>query len=769
MSGKENHLLKPLMAIFMSEAAEHIRAMSTGLHELSGELEKAQQAKIIESIFREAHSLKGAAWIVNETEIQALCHTLESVFAAWKNEEKQPTPELLPLLHQAVTGLEHLLTTVGTARTAVDASRVTRFIHQIERLIPVDGLPAEAADSAETAPSTRVAPSASLASTWTSQPVEDRFTLSDTVRISTEKLDSMLSQVEELVHAKLTSGERVAELRAIDAMLATWDKEWVKVRAAIRSLPQLYSPAAGESQPAVADGRLMKFLEFAEWNKSLIEALKSKVMAATRAAERDYYTVGSMMDNLLHDMKQVLMMPFSLLLEVFPRMARTLAQTQGKAVDVTISGADIEIDRRILEEIKDPLIHLLRNCVDHGIEDPVVRTSKQKPPGGIMTIAVTQTRSTKVEIRIADDGVGINLAKLRAAAVRLGLITPAAAAQMPDHEAAALAFHSGLSTNHVATNISGRGLGLAIVREKVERLGGVISLETQEDVGTTFLIVLPLTLATFRGILVRVQEHHFIFPTTHVAEVTRSTKQEIQTVDNRQMIRIHGHLIPLVPLEQILELAPRVDASGDMLLIMVVKLGESELALSVDDIVGEQEVLMKRLGPQLLHVRNIVGAAVLGTGQIVPILSVADLIKSATIVTARPVQNAVMPKRALVKQKSILVVEDSMTSRTQLKNILELANYAVRTTTNGVDALKLLQAEAFDLVVSDVEMPMMNGLELTTKIRADEKLTALPVILVTALDSHADRKRGIEVGANAYIIKGNFDQSNLLEMVRRLL
>lgn len=768
MTNKEAHLLKPLVAIFKSEAAEHIRAMAAGLHELSAISERTQQEPVVEAIFREAHSLKGAAWIVNQTEIQALCHTLESVFATWKNQQKQPTPELLTLLNQAVAALEHFLKTVGTERAPAEASRLTRYIHQIESLTledtsidppaPVDAKVFVAAGA-----------SVGRAPTGKGGLPEERFAFSDTVRISTAKLDSLLLQVEELVLAKLASGERVAELRALEAMLATWDKEWVKVRAAIRSLPQLYSPSVGGGQGAAADGRLMKFLEFAEWNKTLIESLKSKVVTATRAAERDYYTFGGMMDNLLHDMKQALMMPFSLLLEVFPRMASTLAQTQGKEVDVTISGADIEIDRRILEEIKDPLIHLLRNCVDHGIEQPEERLRKHKPSRGVMTISITQTRSTKVEIRVTDDGAGINVSKVRASAVQLGLLSAQAAESLPDHEASALIFHSGLSTNPVATSISGRGLGLAIVREKVERLGGVISLETQEDAGTTFHIVLPLTLATFRGILVRAQEHYFIFPTTHVAQVAGVNRQEVQTVNDRPMIRAQGQLTPLIPLEQILELAPKMNVHEERVPVVVVKSGEIGLALAVDEILGEQEVLMKRLGPQLLHVRNIVGATVLGTGQVVPILSVSDLIKSASKTSVRPVQSTVIPKKAPARRKSILVVEDSMTARTQLKNILELANYGVRTATNGVDALKILRAEAFDLVVSDVEMPLMNGLELTARIRADEKLTELPVILVTALDSHADRKRGIEAGANAYIIKGNFDQNNLLEMIRRLL
>ncbi|MCI0447241.1 response regulator, partial [bacterium] len=317
-----------------------------------------------------------------------------------------------------------------------------------------------------------------------------------------------------------------------------------------------------------------------------------------------------------------------------------------------------------------------------------------------------------------------------------------------------------------------RGLGLAIVREKVEKLAGTISIETKPDVGTTFRIVLPLTLATFRGILVQIDEHLFVFPTMSVERVIRIPRKEIKTVENRETIQMNGQVISLVRLVDVLEI-PRKTKENDSVeyvSIIILFFAEKRIAFSVDEILNEQDVLVKTLGNQLSRVRNIAGATVLGTGKVVPILNVPDLMKSAVQVGSIGIkQPTASVKKEEAKKKSILVVEDSITARTLVKNILETAGYNVKTAIDGVDAFTILRTEVFDLVVSDVDMPRMNGFDLTAKIRADKKLAELPVVLVTALESREDRERGIDVGASAYIVKSSFDQSNLLEVVQRLI
>jgi two-component system chemotaxis sensor kinase CheA len=325
---------------------------------------------------------------------------------------------------------------------------------------------------------------------------------------------------------------------------------------------------------------------------------------------------------------------------------------------------------------------------------------------------------------------------------------------------------SGISTSPIITEVSGRGLGLAIVQEKAEKVGGSVSVETQLGIGTTFRLLLPLTLARFRGVLVRVGESLFVLPTRHVQRVLRLGMDEIRSAENRETIQVDGQAASAVRLGDVLAIIPGNTAPDPKRKVPVVVLawaGE-QIAFLVDEILDEREVLVKSLGRQLLRVHNIAGATLLGTGKVLPVLNVADLMRSAASMT--PV-TAIHEAEQL--PKSILIAEDSITARTLLKNILESAGYRVQTAIDGSEALRVLGSESFDLVVSDVEMPRMSGFDLTAKIRADKRLNSLPVVLVTALDSRQDRERGADVGANAYIVKSSFDQGNLLEVVRRLI
>ena len=476
-----------------------------------------------------------------------------------------------------------------------------------------------------------------------------------------------------------------------------------------------------------------------------------------------------MVDSLLRDTKLLLLRPFSSLTETFPRLVRDLCRQQGKDAALSVRGAEIEIDRRILQEIKDPFIHLLRNCIDHGIEKPEERARANKVPRGVITIAIEQKNANRVEIAISDDGAGIDPQRVRDAVVKSGLVAAESAQAIEDSEILAFIYQSGVSTSPIVTDISGRGLGMAIVREKVERLGGEVTLDTRLGVGTTFRLLLPLTVSTIRGLLIRIGELSFIIPLTFVERVASTKKGSVQTVENRATVLLGGQAVSFVRLHDVLELP--TEGSGDKgsesLSMVVLAASERRIAFAVDEVVGEQEVLVKSLGPQLVRVRNVGGAAVLGTGKVVPILNVADLMKSAVKTASQPAPVREVEEPTAPQRRSILVVDDSITARTLLKSILEAAGYLVRTAVDGAEAFATLRETEFDVVVSDVDMPRLNGFDLTARIRADKRLTDLPVILVTALESREDRERGIDVGANAYIVKSSFEQSNLLDIVRR--
>jgi two-component system chemotaxis sensor kinase CheA len=313
---------------------------------------------------------------------------------------------------------------------------------------------------------------------------------------------------------------------------------------------------------------------------------------------------------------------------------------------------------------------------------------------------------------------------------------------------------------------------MAIVRAQTEKLGGRVSIESTPHLGTRLRMVLPLTMATFRGVLVSAADRVFVVPTVNVERVLRVKPQDIQTVENRQVVSLRGRAVSLARLDAVLELPPRPANGNDSALLHVIVLhgGEHRMALVVDQVLREEEVLVKPLRKPLVRVRNLAGVTVLGTGKTVPVLNVADLMLSARGQSAAPAAAvaAINPTPPAPKRK-VLVAEDSITSRMLLKGILEGAGFAVRTAVDGMDAFTALREDRFDLVVSDVEMPRMNGFDLTRRIRADKRMSELPIVLVSALESREQRERGIDAGASAYIIKSSFDQSNLLGAVQRLV
>ncbi|HKZ78617.1 MAG TPA: hybrid sensor histidine kinase/response regulator [Pyrinomonadaceae bacterium] len=787
---KDGDFLKKLLSTFKVEAEEHVQAMSAGLIELEKAATAEEQRKIIETIFRESHSLKGAARAVNAREIEKICQAQESIFAAFKREEIAPAPELLDILLQTVDLLGNLLSVLEAEPTASDKKRITELIRQLHSTLETQAAAPKAQQQSDLAPpgksdlaqvegSSKIggtlsepqAPEGDSATFQTVLTREEKPARPQTVRISTTKLDTLLLQSEELLSSKLTVRQHVAELGEVGASLAAWKKEWARVQPDLRLIRQSTDEKRelnGQAQPG---SKVKRLFEFLDWNSTFLKSLETELTALIKSAEQDQRSLGSMVDHLLEDMKKVLMLPSSSLLEVFPKLVRDISRDRGKELELVMQGGEIEIDRRILEGIKDPLIHLIRNSVDHGIEKPDERAQKKKPLRGTVTLAVTQKGGNEVELCVSDDGAGINLAKVRAVAVKSGLVSQEEVDRLSEQEARELIFRSGISTSPIITDISGRGLGLAIVQEKVEKLGGTLLLESQPDTGVTFRIRLPLTLATFRGILVRVDRHLFVLPTTNVKRVVRVNEEEAKTVENRKTIHFDDQLVALVRLGDVLGLSTRSAADDFAGSAPVVVLGSAEkrIAFLVDEILDEREVLVKSLGKQLARVRNTAGATVLSTGKVAPILNISDLIESAVKTTASPVRASLTAEEEAASRKSILLAEDSITARTLLKNILKSAGYEVKTAVDGADALTELKAGDFDLLVSDIDMPRMNGFDLTAKIREDKRLAELPVVLVTSLDSREDRERGMDVGANAYIVKSSFDQSNLLETVSRMI
>jgi len=725
MDSREAPFLQQLREIFRVEAADHVQGISSGLLALE-KAPAADRATLIEKVFREAHSLKGAARAVDHREVERLSQAMEDELARWRRGEAEPTPELLDRMHDSVDAVAAALAPPSATRPPASAPTFAAPASVPPPAIAVDFAP---------------------------------MTPAETVRVPVGKLENCLARAEELTSAKQTSAQRAADVRALAEGLARWDRSWTELQ------PQLRQARARSSHdPATWE----KLFDFLDGNAGLVREVMHRAEMLEQQMRLDAHQAERLVDDLLEDSKLLLLLPFSSITGSFARLVRDLCRDQGKQAELRIHGEDIELDKRVLEEVKDPLIHLLRNCVDHGIEFPAQRSAAGKPETGTITLEVSQLGAGKVRISVMDDGAGIDASRVLGVAIERGLLGSDEAASIGKEDAYALVFASELSTRETVTAVSGRGLGLAIVKEKALKLGGSASVTSDPGLGTAFRIEVPATQATFRGILAMAAGQLLVLPTLQVERVVRVNRAQVHSLEQREAFTLEDRPVSLVHLADILELPPatgRESTSNDFE-VLVLGHGEQRIGFAVDRVVDEQEVVVKRLRRPLVRVRNVSGATVLGSGQVAPVLDVADLLKSARRAGASPrfVAPAPAPQRA-----HILVAEDSITSRLLLKGILEGAGYSVRTAPDGLEAFALLRQHRFDLLVSDVEMPGINGFELAMRVRAEDRLKDVPIILVTALETPRDRERGLDAGANAYLVKSNFDQSDLLATIERLL
>jgi len=735
MPNKHDELQARLLATFQVEAEEHLQVLTANLLALGRELPAADARKIIEVSFREMHTLKGAARSVGLMNVEVLCQACEAVLSRLSRDQLTPLPPIVRMLHEGVERMP-LLLTGGPAPPAV-SELIGRLKSVTAESIPPAAHPVDPPEPHKTVPA--AAP-------------ETGFLPGNSIRLNTSGLDELLLQAEDLLLPKLAAGERVQEVRALAETVSRCRSTLIRERAARRSLS-----AAGPAASLWADP------------ESVMHTVETQIQAMLEHITCDHRMITSAVDGLQKNLRLLRMTAASVVLNPFPGMVRSLADELGKQVEWSVHGADLEVDRKVLDAMKDPLIHLVRNAVDHGIESPEARVKASKPPQGRVAVTVSALEGNRIEIRVEDDGKGIDLDQVRAAAVRARHLTAGESEALTDADALDLIYRSGLSTTPLISSVSGHGLGLAIVREQVEELEGDIHVDTRPGAGTTVRIALPVTISTFRGLLVRAGGQSYLLPSESVERTFHVLQREIKDAQGRPMIQREGRPIQLAQLNELLGLPMKRDQfeTDGKQPCVVMRVRDARVALAVEEVLGEQEVVVKELGPPLVRVRNVSGAGLLGTGRLILILCPADLLRSIRehLRTPASFHASEKPSRLPV----ILVVDDSITTRTMEKNLLEAAGYQVRVAVDGAEAWMLLKGETVDLVVSDVDMPRMNGLELTEKIRAHRDMATLPVILVTALESRDDKERGLEVGANAYLVKSSFDQSNLLEFIRRLL
>lgn len=773
-ANKEQEFLKRLRTVFRTEAEERLHSLSTGLVELENTVDEKKNTVIIEGLFRETHSMKGAARSVNLKDIESICQQMESVFLGIKQSEITLSQELFGLLLNSTDCITELVSNIDNVDIQPDKTLISNLCEQLKKAANGHILPLK-----QTANDMTFEKDAVLKATISPEPVEpptkSKKKLSDkeniitesskktkevmtkeTVRIPISKLEPLLFQAEELIQLKTSANIRVIEANNILNELVLFKGELGSINEKIDSIAN----------------------KIPEWTILQLNNLILNTSSFRGKLIKDHRDLQLIVDEHLKAMKQLLMLPVSTIVDILPRLVRDLSYDQDKEIELVINGSELEIDKRILDELKDPLIHLIRNCVDHGIKTPKERLEQNKPKSGKIIISFNAKDSQHLEIIVSDDGIGIDTDKLRASAAKAGILSEQMIETMDTDEISQLIFRSGISTSRVITDVSGRGLGLAIVKEKIENLKGAVSFESKINVGTTFKIELPMSLSTFNGILVRVQEYCYILPLSNIEYVSQILQEDIKTIESKETILFRDEILSLVKLSVIVGLAEKkidtvnrnvkADGTANYLPVVIIRSLNKRIAVLIDEVLGVEEILVKSLGKQLKQVHNFSGSTILGSGNVVPILNCAELIESSL----NPAIVSMLPSMSSKTQsvaKRILVADDSITARMMIKNILESSGYDIATAVDGMDAFIQLRSNDYDLLVSDVDMPRMSGFELTEKIRSDKKLADLPVILVTALESKQDWEHGIEVGANAYILKSSFDQSNLLEIMSRLL
>lgn len=796
----DDDIMRQLRATFKAEAGEHIQAMNRVLLALEKGPDEEEEIELLEEIFREAHSLKGAAGAVNLGQVESTAHRLESVFYASKTGEIELTPDLCDVLYDGIDAVSMIVEAALEDRphglnlpdlyARLEALRegrvipVGQFGPQISEESGSEGVAPEELDTQEAQPLPQMpdapeeqegAPKAGR-SAQAASPTPEKApktgmrgerrtsggrTVEETIRVATSKLDTLMMQAGELLVAGLKIDQRLQEVEGVSRAVEDWNREWLKVRAA-------YSQLLRE------DGHeeMRSLLRFLDLNQQRLKALAIQVSDLWRGFSRDVLHLSRVTDELGEGVMKVRMLPASTVFDTFPRMVRDVARDKGKEIDLQLEGGDTELDRRVLEEIKDPLVHMLRNAVDHGIEPPEERVAAGKPRQGTIVVSAFQ-KGSNIVIKVADDGGGINVERVKEKALQVGLIGPDDVETMSADEAMRLIFASGLSTAVIVTDISGRGVGMDVVRKNIERLHGHVDVDSTLGQGTRMTLTLPLTLATTQELLVKVEGQIYGIPISAVERIQRIQQRDIRMVEGKEAILVDTEPVSLVRLCDVLELQCQEEKVrlDQRMPVVILRTGKRRIAFLVGAVVGQQESVVKSLGKQLSRVRNVAGATILGSGKVIMTLNPTDLAKSARLAKGRPtvVAQEGLARAKQVQRSAILVVDDSLTTRNLEKTILETAGYEVMVAADGVEALRILRSNSCDLVVSDLLMPRMDGFQLTATMRDDPNLKDVPVVLVTSLESREDKERGIQVGANAYFAKSAFDQAGLLETIERLI
>jgi two-component system chemotaxis sensor kinase CheA len=738
--------------IFKAEATDYIATLQQGLLVLE---KNPNQPTVIDEMFRAAHTLKGCSRMMGFMDIQEIAHHLEDLFGVIKDKQLALSPEIT---NQALKGLDAITAIMEAVTRGQSADTDIKTI--CSALARATARPVASPEPAEPSGPNRAANGGSNGSKPAPVPqpaptVTHHGKPDELIRIPVSRIDALFNLIGELVVHKVKASHRASSFRRLA-------QQTTLVKKRMAPLTDLHGQGTtGDTIRAIAEFQAAA----TEQQRQIFE------LSESYGTEEQH--LDPVIDELQYRVREMRLLPCSTIFDSFERLVRDVAQQEKREVRLVVEGEETQLDKKVLDVIKPCLVHLLRNAVDHGVEQPDDREAHGKPRQATIWLRASQQGGSAV-IEVQDDGRGIDLDTIRQVARKKRVMAEAELDQLDDDDVRNLIFAPGFSTSPIITEISGRGVGMDVVRREVEQLRGTISVKSTPQVGTTITISLPLDVAIMKILLVHVNQQQFGLPLLAVEEILRVKTAELHSLKGRLAIPYREKILPVVPLADILGV-PRPETNEERkqptapseLPLVILKNGDRRVGFLVDQVANEEELFIKSLPQQLGAIRNVSGASLMATGDVVVILDAADLIASArkgnTVASA-----SIRPQESVAKRR-ILIAEDSMTTREFERHLLESHGYDVDTAVDGVDGLDKLLKGQYDLVVSDVQMPRMDGFEFCRNIRLRPDCNELPVIFVTTLDRDEEKRKGIEVGAQAYIVKGAFDQTNLLQTIDRLI
>ncbi|GAA8483455.1 chemotaxis histidine kinase/response regulator CheAY2 [Helicobacter pylori] len=771
--------LQEIMEDFLIEAFEMNEQLDQDLVELE---HNPEDLDLLNRIFRVAHTIKGSSSFLNLNILTHLTHNMEDVLNRARKGEIKITPDIMDVVLRSIDLMKTLLVTIRDTGSDTNNGKENEIEEAVKQLQAITSQNLEGAkEGTKEAPQKEAkeenkenkakAPTASSQENPASDnPLADEPDL-DYANMSAEEVEA---EIERLLNKRQEADkERRAQKKQEAKQEVTPTKETPKApktetkAKAKADTEENKAPSIGVEQTVRVDVRRLDHL------MNLIGELvlgKNRLIRIYSDVEERYdgekfleelnqvvSSISAVTTDLQLAVMKTRMQPVGKVFNKFPRMVRDLSRELGKSIELIIEGEETELDKSIVEEIGDPLIHIIRNSCDHGIEPLEERRRLNKPETGKVQLSA-YNEGNHIVIKISDDGKGLDPVMLKEKAIEKGVISERDAEGMSDREAFNLIFKPGFSTAKVVSNVSGRGVGMDVVKTNIEKLNGIIEIDSEVGIGTTQKLKIPLTLAIIQALLVGVQEEYYAIPLSSVLETVRISQDEIYTVDGKSVLRLRDEVLSLVRLSDIFKVDAILESNSDVY-VVIIGLADQKIGVIVDYLIGQEEVVIKSLGYYLKNTRGIAGATVRGDGKITLIVDVGAMMDMAKSIKVNI--TTLMNESENTKSKNspsdyiVLAIDDSSTDRAIIRKCLKPLGITILEAANGLEGLEMLKNgdKIPDAILVDIEMPKMDGYTFASEVRKYNKFKNLPLIAVTSRVTKTDRMRGVESGMTEYITK----------------